>query len=287
MSSPVHLPAPEILTRQLRVALTDFPSVQWRAQTTSTNAQLLAQGRQASTPRPWLLGAHAQQQGRGRAGRTWQNRAGAALMFSCAFDVRGGEDFPTRLLPALSPLAGVAACEALRHWVSPQMQHHLRLKWPNDVLWRGGKLAGILVETTGAGGGMVVMGLGLNLLDAPVLSQSLQRPIVDWCGVVQEDDHAGGVSVAQMVAGIARAWKKLVEPQALDLKNLPQRFAAVDALYGQTVDVLDQGRITQSGVACGVDDSGRLLLCNGSSQLLPVTVGDVSVRTRATWTDTP
>jgi len=287
MNSPVHLPAPETLTRQLCEALTDFPSVQWRSQTTSTNAQLLAQGKQTSTPRPWLLGAHAQQQGRGRAGRTWHNREGAALMFSCAFDGQVGEHLPARLLPALSPLAGVAACEALRHWIRPQMQHHLRLKWPNDVLWRGAKLAGILVETTGAGGGLVVMGLGLNLMDAPVLSQSLQRPIADWRGVVQEDGHAAGVSVAQMVAGIARAWKMLVEPQAFDLKNLPQRFAAVDALYGQTVDVLDQGRVIQSGVAYGVDESGRLLLRQVSNQLLPVTVGEVSVRARATWTDTP
>jgi len=283
MNDPLHLPTSETLAQQLRAALTDFACVQWRAQTASTNAQLLAQGRQASTPRPWLLGAHTQQQGRGRAGRTWHNRAGAALMFSCAFDV----SLCARLLPALSPLAGVAACEALREWISPQMQHHLRLKWPNDVLWRGAKLAGILVETTGAGGGLVVMGLGLNLLDAPVLSQSLQRPIADWRGVVQEDDHAGYVSAAQMVAGIARAWKNLAQPQTLDLKNLPPRFAAVDALYGQTVDVLDQGRVIQSGVACGVDDSGRLLLRHASNQLSPVTVGEVSVRARAIRTESP
>src|SRR3546814_19071195 len=85
--------------------------------------------------RPWLLGAHLQEKGRGRAGRTWQNRAGANLMFSCAFDVF----LSPKLLPALSPLAGIAACEALRELLPPAPRQHLTLKWPNDLPWKIGR----------------------------------------------------------------------------------------------------------------------------------------------------
>src|SRR3546814_14434760 len=62
------------------------------------------------------------------------------LMFSCAFDV-----FITpQQLATLSPLAGLAACEALRELVQAQHRKHLSMKWPNDVQWHYAKLAGIL-----------------------------------------------------------------------------------------------------------------------------------------------
>jgi len=277
------LPDPEHLTRKLRTALPEFVCVQWLAETTSTNAQLLTQAKQTSnqtSTRPSLLGAHLQQQGRGRAGRTWQNRPGATLMFSCAFDVQLGER-----LPVLSPLAGVAAVEALRHWISPALRSHLCLKWPNDVQWRDAKLAGILVETSGS---CVVMGLGLNLMDAPILSQMLRRPIADWHGVVQEDACAAQLAPVQMVACIARAWQTMLAQDEViwddSLKDFPQRFAAVDALHGRAVDVLDQGRVIQSGVAGGVDAGGRLLLWRqGAAKPWPVTVGEVSVRAQTKW----
>ena len=119
------------------------------AVTGSTNADLIQRARSGtgSIVRPWLLGAHLQEEGRGRAGRTWQNRAGAHLMFSCAFDIF----LPARSLATLSPLAGVAACEALRSLLPAR--HRVALgttKWPNDMLWYGAKLAGILTEVTRA-----------------------------------------------------------------------------------------------------------------------------------------
>src|SRR5690606_28485961 len=124
--------------------------------------------------RPWLLGAHLQHHGRGRAGRTWQNRPGANLMFSCAFDVF----LPPQHLPTLSPAAGVAACEALRSLIGPAYQHQLTLKWPNDLQWKFAKLAGILVEVTRSGTSRIssdhyvaILGIGINLDDARALSQ--------------------------------------------------------------------------------------------------------------------
>jgi BirA family biotin operon repressor/biotin-[acetyl-CoA-carboxylase] ligase len=104
------LPSPQDLLAQLQARLPGFGQLAWVETTGSTNADLLARVREQAGARPWLLGAHLQQTGRGRAGRPWQNRPGEALMFSCAFDTT----MPAAMLPALSPLAGLVACEALR-----------------------------------------------------------------------------------------------------------------------------------------------------------------------------
>ncbi len=282
VSAP-FLPTPDELTQGLRGALPGFQQTDWVARTVSTNAELLARARQVSVPaRPWLLGAHLQEAGRGRAGRTWQHREGANLMFSCAFDVF----MPSRLLPALSPLAGVAACEGLRQWLNPALREHLVMKWPNDLQWRMGKLAGILVEVTRAGAAkgsddhyIVIMGIGLNLDDARSLSQALDRRVADWREVVGEDADTASVSVQELVVSIARAWQSSLQRVVRDgLGDLPQRHAVVDALVGQVVDIIESDRVIQSGIACGVDEYGRLLLRTPSA-VQPVTVGEVSART--------
>ncbi len=279
------LPEPAEMARQLHEALPGFQRVEWQARTVSTNAELLACARQASVPaRPWLLGAHLQDAGRGRAGRTWQHREGANLMFSCAFDVF----MPSRLLPALSPLAGVAACEGLRQWVSPALREHLVMKWPNDLQWRLGKLAGILVEATRSGAAresgdhyIVILGMGLNLDDARALSQALDRRVADWREIVREDAGAAQATAAGLAASVARAWQNALNRAVrAGLDDLPRRHAAVDALVGQTVDIVDAGRVIQSGIACGIDEQGRLLLRTPGA-VLPVTVGEVSARARA------
>src|SRR3546814_16299908 len=97
--------------------------------------------------RPWLLGAHLQDKRRGRAGRTWQNRAGANLMFSCQFDVF----LSPKLLPGLSPLAGIAVCEALPDLLPPAHRRHLTLNRRNALQWTLPNLPRIRVECPRAG----------------------------------------------------------------------------------------------------------------------------------------
>src|SRR5699024_10018374 len=189
---------------------------------------------QASARRPWLLGTHLQDSGRGRAGRTWQNRAGANLMFSCAFDVF----LPARQLPALSLVAGMAVCTVLRRHLHPEHQNQLTMKWPNDIQWRSAKLAGILVEATRAGTArlaadhhIAIIGIGINLEDARALSQSLNRRIADWAEITAVDSLSATVTAAGLVARIAQAWyDALNEATANGFEHFPSRFAQVDGL---------------------------------------------------------
>jgi len=239
------LPAPDALTRTLGATLAHFSYVDWQAQTSSTNLDLRTRAAQPQAlARPWLQGAHWQTQGRGRVGRVWQNRPGDCLMFSCAFDVA----LAAQDLPMLSPLSGLGACRALRALLPGARQHDIQLKWPNDVLWRGAKLAGILVETTRVREQtIVIMGIGFNLRDAPAISAALERDVADWSQIVQGDAASAAIGVERIVAEIAQAWQTDVAqlPHARD--TFPQYYATVDALAGRTVNILDQGVLTLSG----------------------------------------
>ncbi len=277
------LPSPGQLKTTLSTALPHFKQVDWVERTDSTNAELMSKARASSgqLARPWLLGAHLQESGRGRAGRTWQNRAGANLMFSCAFDVF----LPPLQLPTLSPLAGLAACEALRELIGAPQRSRLSMKWPNDVQWQFAKLAGILVEVTRAGASrlssdhyVAVIGIGVNLSDARALSLSLNRQIADWSEIAQQDDRAAAASAADIVARIAQAWyASLNDVTAHGFGSLPERYGKVDFLAGQHVNVLDGDRIKQAGIACGINTLGQLILRTHDGET-PISIGEISVR---------
>ncbi len=262
--------------------LPDFTSLQWLESTGSSNADLMQRARQAgAAPLPWLLGADRQSSARGRAGRPWQNASGSTLMFSCAFAV----DLPIVELPGLSPVMGIAACEALRDLISAHRATHalpiaetrLALKWPNDLQWDQAKLAGILIESTSRPGSqspVIVTGIGLNLKDAPALSTALGRPIADWSQIAD-------ISPVLIVASIARAWSRAITDYAAGgYTAFNTRFDRVDVLAGNQVDVTDKGHILQTGKAMGTDSIGRLLLQTDQG-ISTVMVGDVSIRPSA------
>ena len=274
MPDPLEFPAPQDLAAQLVLGLPDFGHVGWVAETDSSNAELLnrARAQGASEARPWLRGAHRQRSARGRAGRAWQNTLGACLMFSCAFDTR----LQGATLPSLSPLIGLATCESLRALAGDQAGR-LQVKWPNDLQLDDAKLAGVLVETvrngTGAGAGqVVVIGIGINLTGGTELSQTLQRPIADWARL------QATAALPDLIAAMALAWQSAIgQLESAGFDRMLERYARVDALAGQCVDVLDQGRLLHRGHAGGLDGHGRLLV-HTAAGCIPIAVGEVSVR---------
>lgn len=279
----ISFPTPGDLAAALRARLPGFGRIGWSGETGSTNADIMraARAQGAGHAKPWLEGAHLQTAGRGRVGRVWENRVGDALMFSCAFSAT----IPLPTLPGLSPALGVAACEALRALLlkqAPQAVERLTLKWPNDLQWDDGKLAGILVETAfqaGSGSVTVVAGIGLNLRGAARLSRALGRHIADWEAVT--NTSLAATTPADIVAAVAPAWAEAVQNYARSgYAVFRPRFDRLDALAGAAVDIIEQGRTVQGGVACGTDDEGRLMLATPQGRF-PVLVGDVSVRAKA------
>jgi BirA family biotin operon repressor/biotin-[acetyl-CoA-carboxylase] ligase len=136
------------------------PSATWQIsiveETGSTNADLMASAASGAPDRSVLMARH-QTAGRGRLDRLWEAPAGANLLVSLLF--REVPAHPHQLTQRVA-LAAASACTRIAG-VSPT------LKWPNDLLLDGRKLAGVLAQSGGDGPQYVVVGIGLNVGWAP------------------------------------------------------------------------------------------------------------------------
>jgi len=235
------------------------------AQTGSTNADLLA--RASILAAPLLLIAEHQSAGRGRAGRSWLSSPEGSLTFSLAWRFDGG---PQALLGL--PLAvGVALADTLG-----TLGQQVQLKWPNDVLKDGDKLAGILIETQSAPGGgtWTVIGIGLNLLMPDEMEAQLGRSAAGMPWLARMDRDA---LMAALLDGLADCLREFT---ARGFAAFSARWNLRHAWQGETVVLLDGGVVRHEGRAAGVDDSGRLLLDTDEGRIT-VMAGDVSLRVKA------
>ena len=125
----------------------------------STNSEALRLARAGERGPLWIV-ARDQTAGRGRRGREWVSAAGnlaASLLFTSSV--------APAVAATLGFVASLAVCETCRALAPGPI---FALKWPNDVLANGGKVAGLLLESEAQGGALaIVVGIGVNLASAP------------------------------------------------------------------------------------------------------------------------
>ena len=235
-------------------------------ETGSTNADLLARLDDLGTlSGPLLRIADQQSAGRGRAGRSWLSAPGAALMFSLAWRFQG----PLHRMTGLPMAVGVALAETIAGLGVP-----VEIKWPNDLLKGGDKLAGILVETCvdkTDGAIWAVIGTGINLLMPDALEQQIGRSVAAAPWLAQMDRNALVAALLNRLAAV------LAEFDDTGFAPFAERWNALHAWHGCEVVLLDDGQVLQEGRAVGVDAIGRLLLDTAGGRV-EVLSGDVSLR---------
>ncbi|MDH4449287.1 MAG: biotin--[acetyl-CoA-carboxylase] ligase [Rhodoferax sp.] len=237
------------------VALYPAFSVEILPQVDSTNSELMRRARAGQTD-PVLLVAERQIAGRGRLGRDWNSDRqgqGGTLTFSLGLPLQP-QDWS-----GLSLAVGLSVVDSLH----PDLQ----LKWPNDVWWRGRKLAGILTETASAGAlRYAVMGVGINI--APQAADGLRTPPAALQELLPD---AQAPAVLQRVVGpLLRAVRAF---EAQGFAPLRERFQARDLLRGQAVVCTDG----TEGIAQGVDPSGALVVDTPARRVC-IHSAEVSVR---------
>ncbi|WP_447730953.1 bifunctional biotin--[acetyl-CoA-carboxylase] ligase/biotin operon repressor BirA [Pseudoxanthomonas suwonensis] len=230
----------------------------------STNSELL---RRPPAPGVEVLLAERQNAGRGRLGRRWVSPLGGQVCVS----VRRGFNGGLARLGGLSLVAGVAVAEALR----ASGYAAVGLKWPNDLVADGRKLAGLLVEGGGEHGGPVhaVIGIGINV-DLGGEAGDIDQPWIDLA-------RLGGSVPSRNAIAIAVLDALLPALELFDREGLAPfepRFAALDVLAGQPVRVLD-GRGDFEGRALGLAPDGALRVATDAGERR-VHAGEVSVRRR-------
>jgi BirA family biotin operon repressor/biotin-[acetyl-CoA-carboxylase] ligase len=234
----------------------------------STSTEALARARLGDPGRLWVV-ARVQTAGHGRRGRAWSTPAGnlAASLLLNLPSSHGGS------AATLGFVAGLALADAIgRTTVSGGLQ----LKWPNDILLNGDKVAGILLQAVSAarGAANVVIGIGVNVAHAPA---GLPYPATSLaaCGT--------GVTAEQLFSALSDSW---VERQQIwdgghGFAMIREDWLNQAAGLGGPLAVIVGGE-TLRGVFETIGEDGRLILRTADGRARHVTAGEVHFGEAAT-----
>lgn len=218
----------------------------------STNAYLM----QADTAvHGCVCIADYQTEGKGRSGKQWLSAAGTNLLFSLGWSPRKSPG------AAVSLVVAVAVADALRQ----NGLDNVGLKWPNDVLVEGAKLAGVLLESRIRGAQIaLVIGVGLNLKNNPALLSDVTQPWVDLEQLGMGDIQRQ-VLLIDILVSLSNRFRQL---ETEGFAQIRDDWLAYHALNGATVSYEFEGGI-QYGVITGLNPLGALLLAsNGEVKAL-------------------
>ncbi|RAV07657.1 biotin--[acetyl-CoA-carboxylase] ligase [Mycolicibacterium sp. GF69] len=231
------------------------------AETGSTNADLLARAGRGEDVDGAVLIAENQTAGRGRRGRSWSAVPFAQITMSVGVDVTAVPSSAWGWLPLTT---GVAVVDAVADTgVGAQ------LKWPNDVLVRGGKLAGILAEVAPAQQA-VVIGVGLNVsLRAEDMHVEGSTSLTDL-GVPAPDRQRLTVRLLHELGNRIESWRRAGGVDAA----LAADYRARSLTLGMAVRAMLPGDQQILGVARDIDDQGRLVV-ESDTGAVAVSAGDI------------
>jgi len=202
----------------------------------------------AGAPHGTLVTAGVQTEGRGRQGRRWEAPAGSTLLLSLV--IRGDLD------PLLSLRAGLAVADL----AGPEA----RVKWPNDVLLDGRKVAGVLVEGRPQAG-WAVLGIGVNVALDP---RDLPLELRDSAGTLGRPAEELEGALGELLAALERWLEESAEAVVAALRDL-------DALLGEPVRWSGG-----EGVGAGIDARGGLIVAVASGKTVVLEAGEVHLASK-------
>jgi BirA family biotin operon repressor/biotin-[acetyl-CoA-carboxylase] ligase len=213
-----------------------------------------------------IVVADQQTKGRGRLGRTWFSPPGTGIYLSIILKPK----FPPEDAPGLSLMAALALAETLESFCPKGV----KIKWPNDVLLGGRKVAGILTELSAEKDKIshVIVGVGINV----------NHGIGHFPDELKDTATSMRRYLKHKVSRVALLQKFLLQFEREyhhyrknRLANGHRRLRQYSSLLGQEVTV-QSAHHRISGIAHDIDDRGRLILQSGG-KLLPITAGEVTV----------
>ncbi len=215
--------------------------------------------------------AEFQTQGRGRRQRSWVAPYASGICLSLGWTC---EAVP----PAVSTLSLVIGV-AVRRALAACGVDEIRLKWPNDIIFRGSKLGGVLTELRhGARDAVrIVAGVGINVSLPGEVRRMIDRTAKISCTDLTE--AAGGPKpnrdrvAAELILALSTAVRKFDQSGFAAFKD---EWRQLDVTDGQQVELID-GEEYYAGTACGIDDDGALLVDVAGTQRRFL-AGDVSLR---------
>ena len=230
----------------------------------STNTYLM---QQKGIAHATCVAAHVQTHGKGRRGRTWVSQLGASLTFSLLWRFQCG----AAALSGLSLAVGVALIRAL----NSLGVNHAQLKWPNDVLVNGSKLAGILIELQGdlEGPSAAVIGVGVNLNLPKNVLESIDQPAIDLANV-----SAKAINQSELLGVILKHLADVLSSFEMHgFIGLRDEWLRYHAYENKPVRMLLPNGTAINGTVKNVADDG-ILLVETALGLQRFSAGEISLR---------
>lgn len=242
--------------------------------TTSTNDEAIRAAREGA-PEGQVFVAERQTKGRGRQGRPWETPPGKNLAVS--FLLR--PSLSAIEVSRLTLVAGTAVHEALGVVLGTERTSELKIKWPNDVILGGKKVAGILAESVSGGETKegripwVVIGIGIDVnADEEDFSPEVRKGATSLkiaCGRAFDRESVFN----SLLKAFERRYRVFVREGFAPIRDYVQ---AHGYLNGKQVHAAE-GSLTVTGTVIGLSEEGGLLLRTEGGQIVSILAGDVRV----------
>ena len=230
------------------------------SKTTSTNSVVREQARKG-VKSGFVVAAAQQSRGRGRLGRSWESPPGLGLYVSILLcpEMRLADAGRLTILSSVAAADAVEAVSGLRP----------KIKWPNDLVLKGRKLAGLLIETEPRGRDLAfaIIGIGINVRHQAADFSDEVRPLATSLFLATKRLYRR----ADLLVALLHAFeRRLTQPH----EEVQAAWAASSLTLGQQV-TLTTARGRKQGQALGLDPSGALLLRNAFGEVEAITAGDM------------
>ena len=268
LSKPLELLNESTIISQLNPdSLQHLAGIRLHNEIDSTNADLMRSQAQA-IPTGTVSLAEFQNAGKGRLGRQWVSPLGRNIYLSLLWRFQGGPG----VISGLSLAVGVIIIRTLQQLGISEAG----LKWPNDIVCQGRKLAGILLEVSGESFGpcTVVLGMGINLYMPAAQAETINQPWTDIESMLP--DHL--LSRNQLVAELLnQLLPMLADFEQNGLSPYLAEWRSRDSLAGKKV-MLSLGSSKRTGIAAGISNEGRFLMQASDGTMDSFVSGEVSLR---------
>ncbi len=272
LSQPIELfEAEKILSRIPPSLKNELPGIDILSVVDSSNRYLMAAASQGAHSGKVVL-AEQQTAGRGRLGRIWVSPFGCNIYCSLLWRF----DLATSMLPGLGIVVAIALVKALSGYIK-----NIEIKWPNDILYQGQKLAGILLEMQGEANGpaAVVIGIGVNVNMPGLASWNIDQP---WTDIQKASGKC--VSRNSLAANIIEQLVQAIkEFESGGLADFVSSWSQWDMLQDKPVDIVMANQ-NISGIARGIDKNGALQVESGGV-IKSYMAGEVSIKNSFRYMD--
>ena len=235
--------------------------------TSSTNDSAFEISRSRTDPEGIVVVADMQTKGRGRLGRSWISPAGVNLYFTVLLN------------PPLSPeeasILTLAVPVAIVSAIRENTGLPARIKWPNDILIKGKKAGGVLIEMKSgkAASPLLAVGAGINVNMSSEALPSEIRPLSTSLKIEKGESVNRSELLGGILSCLEHTYKNLLNGNKRALIN---EWLRLNCTIGNRVSVRNQDKIV-SGIADNINDRGELIVRLSSGEIKTFSAGDVTI----------